>query len=233
MGKSLYNVKGLSFDLDDTLYDNEPVIRNAFRELFNYLISQYPDIGGQYSFEDFLNAAKRIKKIHSKEADLGKLRRLHIRQVLTSSGYPSDIDSTQNKKAYAIFWQARQKVKLYPDVHSVLKQLSSQLPLLSISNGNACTKTMGIDQYLQHSINARDTGKAKPHPSMFLLACDKLAIEPDQLVHIGDNIEMDVTGATRAGCRSIWLNWHDLEVPNHHASLVINNLRALLDIEFK
>jgi len=232
MEMSLHNVKGLSFDLDDTFYDNEPVIRNAFKELYNYLNNHYPDIRDHYSFEGFLSAAKNIKKAHSKEADLGKLRRMHIRQILTTSGYPSEINSTQNKQAYTVFWQARQKVELYPDVHTVLKQLSSQLPLVSISNGNACTKTMGIDHYLQHSINAIDTGKAKPHPSMFLLACNKLAIEPAQLVHIGDNVDMDIAGAMNAGCRSIWLNWHDLDIPNHHASLVINNLKALLDIDF-
>jgi len=232
MEMSLHNVKGLSFDLDDTFYDNEPVIRNAFKELYNYLNNHYPDIRDHYSFEGFLSAAKNIKKAHSKEADLGKLRRMHIRQILTTSGYPSEINSTQNKQAYTVFWQARQKVELYPDVHTVLKQLSSQLPLVSISNGNACTKTMGIDHYLQHSINAIDTGKAKPHPSMFLLACNKLAIEPEQLVHIGDNVDMDIAGAMNAGCRSIWLNWHDLDIPNHHASLVINNLKALLDIDF-
>jgi len=233
MDMSLHNVKGLSFDLDDTFYDNEPVIRKAFKELYNYLNNHYPDIRDHYSFEGFLSAATNIKKAYSKEADLGKLRRMHIRQILTTSGYPSEINSTQNKEAYAVFWQARQKVELYPDVHTVLKELSSQLPLVSISNGNACTKTMGIDHYLQHSINAIDTGKAKPHPSMFLLACKKLAIEPEQLVHIGDNVDMDVTGASNAGCRSIWLNWHDLDMPNHNANLVINNLKSLLDIAFQ
>ncbi len=232
MSLSLQNVKGLSFDLDDTLYDNEPVIRNAFKELYNYLLTHYPDIRDHHSFEGFLNAAKTIKQTHPKEANLGKLRRMHIRQILASSGYPSDIKSTQNNEAYTVFWRARQKVTLYPEVHPLLKQLSSQLPLVSVSNGNACTKSLGIDHYLQHSINAIDTGKAKPHPSMFLLACKKLAIEPEQLVHIGDNIDMDIAGATNAGCRSIWLNWHDLKVPNHHASLVINNLKALLDINF-
>ncbi len=232
MSLSLRNVKGLSFDLDDTLYDNEPVIRNAFQELYDYLLNHYPDIRDHYSFEDFLRAAKTIKKTHSNEANLGKLRRMHIRQILARSGYPSDINSTQNKEAYAVFWQARQKVTLYPDAHPILKSLSSQLPLVSISNGNACTKSLGIDHYLQHSINAIDTGKAKPHPSMFLLACKQLAIEPEQLVHIGDNVDMDIVGATNAGCRSIWLNWHDHNMLNHNADLVINNLKALLDIDF-
>ncbi len=67
---------------------------------------------------------------------------------------------------------------------------------------------------------------------MFLLACKKLAIEPIQLVHIGDNPFLDIEGAFHAGCRSIWLNWNHLKKPDHKADIVINKLSSLLDIKF-
>jgi len=232
MGSSIQNVRGLSFDLDDTLYDNKPVIRNAFLELYHHLLKHYPKIASKYNFDDFLHAAKSLRRQYPLEADLGKLRRMHINQVILKSGYQSTITSSANKEAYNIFWQARQKVKLFPDVLQILKTLSTQLPLVSISNGNACTKTIGIDNYLQHSINAIDTGKAKPDSSMFLLACEKLDIEPVQLVHIGDNLDLDVKGAVNAGCRSIWLNWFDQSTTDNPANIVIDKLSELLDIEF-
>ncbi len=230
--RSLQNVKGLSFDLDDTLYHNRPVIRNAFLELYNYLFEHYPEIGKKYHFENFMQAAKSLRKQHPSEADLGKLRRIHIQQVLQDCGYQADLHSTINEKAFQIFWLARQKVKLFPEVPAILKTLSSQLPLVSISNGNACTKSIGINTYLEHSISAIDTGKAKPDSSMFHLACEKLSIKPIQLVHIGDNVELDIQGAYNAGCRSIWLNWHDTTTPNQ-ADIVINQLSELLEIAFR
>ena len=228
MGLSIKNVRALSFDLDDTLYDNEPVIRNAFLALYNYLISHYPDIVTKYDFETFLLAAKTLKKQQPSITDLGKLRRIHIKQVLNDCGYNSDVD----EEAFNIFWRARQEVTLYPEVHEILKSLSEKLPMVTISNGNACIKSIGIDQYFQHSINAANTGKAKPDSSMFLLACEKLAIEPGQLIHIGDNIHYDIEGAYNAGCRSIWLNKHSEIAKDHKAEVVIEQLPELLTIDF-
>jgi len=232
MQYSMENVKALSFDLDDTLYDNGPVIKNAFLELYNYLLSHYPKIINVYDFGAFISAAQTMKKSHPATADLSLLRRLHIQQVLKNSGYESLLKPDLVEEAFDIFWQARQKVTLYPEVHKILMALSAKLPMVTLSNGNACIKAIGIDQYFQYSISTSDTGKPKPDSSMFLLACEKLAIEPAQLVHIGDNINFDIKGAKNAGCRSIWLNQFSEDIQNHQADAMINQLSELLDFNF-
>lgn len=226
--KTFTNVRALSFDLDDTLYNNKPVIRNAFLVLYNYLVDKYPRIVEHYDFNRFLLAAKNIREHQPSTANLTNLRRIHIQQVLTDSGY----DCAPDKKAFDVFWQARQKVTLYDGVHSLLETLSQQLPLVAISNGNACIKAIGIDQYFQYSISASDTGKPKPDSSMFLLACKKLEIQPVQLIHIGDDIHHDIDGAFNAGCRSIWFNGAMRSEKPHNANGVIEQLSQLLDINF-
>ena len=236
------NVKALSFDLDDTLYNNVPVIKNAFLELYNYLITNFPEVALKYSFDDFIHAAKTLKSSLPNTANLNQLRRLHIQKILSTSGYENSEHHASSEKAFDVFWQARQKVTLFPSVHKILKILSDKLPLVAISNGNACIKIIGIDQYFKFSISASDTGKPKPHSSMFLLACEKLEIEPEQLVHIGDNIQHDVNGAKLAGCRAIWFNQHSVQennpeventgVENNNADGVIEQLSALLTYDF-
>jgi len=104
--------------------------------------------------------------------------------------------------------------------------------MVSISNGNACIKAIGIDRFFQTSIMVSDRYKPKPHNSMFLAACKNLAIQPQQLLHIGDCLEKDINGAHAAGCRSIWLNVHREVVNKTNADAVIEDLSDLLLPDF-
>ena len=220
------NIKGISFDLDDTLYDNKPVIKNAFLTLYNYLTEHYPNIKQHYNFQSFVDAAITLKDEHPLITNMNTLRKLHISKTITVSGYPE----TNDLHAYEIFWKARQKVTLFPETIKVLRFLSKKVPLVSISNGNACTKSIGIDAYFQYNINAMDTGKIKPDSSMFHLACNKLSIKHEQLLHIGDDLSHDIKGAFGAGCRSIWINRHHQICHDHSADAVIEKISDLLHL---
>lgn len=225
---SIHNIKAISFDLDDTLYDNGSVIIQAFRTLFHYLCEHYPKVAQTYSFDRFLSDSKTFHASHPLTPDLSQLRRLHIQKILHECGYPTN----SAEDAFKVFWQARQAVTLYPGVTQVLTCLAAKMSLVSISNGNACPESIGIDHFFQHNFNVANTGKPKPDSSMFLLACDKLAIKPSQLLHVGDSLEIDVNGAFHAGCRSVWFNPKKRLAENHHADIIIEDLSELLTISF-
>ena len=67
---------------------------------------------------------------------------------------------------------------------------------------------------------------------MFLYAIEKLEIESQQLLHVGDKVNIDVLGANKAGCRSIWFNPEQEEAVKHDADATINNLSELLAFDF-
>jgi len=48
-------------------------------------------------------------------------------------------------------------------------------------------------------------GAAKPDPRIFHAACDALGVEPGATLHIGDDLELDVLAARRAGLHAAWL----------------------------
>ena len=78
---------------------------------------------------------------------------------------------------------------------------------------------------------AREHGAAKPEASIFLAACARLEHAPDQVLHVGDHVEMDVAGAARAGLRSCWINrearhWQHAEIV---PDLQFTTLTALAD----
>jgi haloacid dehalogenase superfamily, subfamily IA, variant 1 with third motif having Dx(3-4)D or Dx(3-4)E len=80
------------------------------------------------------------------------------------------------------------------------------VPVAALSNGNADLSRIGIDHHFAFQLGAREHGAAKPAASIFHAACQRLAVEPAHVLHVGDHIEMDVLGAMHAGLRSCWIN---------------------------
>lgn len=199
---SMKQLKFLSFDLDDTLYDNGPVIRQAFQDLYDYLVSQYPEIGSLFSLKQFIRRAHEIRAQHPHEFDYTILRHIHIGNVLTEAGYP-DADTTA---AYEVFIDSRQQVVLYDQTVEVLEMVAKQFPLIAITNGNALPERIGIGDYIQQTFNPGNCGFAKPDPRIYQHVCQQLAIRPEQLLHIGDCLDNDFNAAHQAGCQAIWLN---------------------------
>src|SRR3546814_13504157 len=62
---------------------------------------------------------------------------------------------------------------------------------------------------ISFQLGAREHGAAKPAASIFHAACDRLGCARGEVLHVGDDIEMDVLGARRAGLRSCWINRPD------------------------
>ena len=47
---------------------------------------------------------------------------------------------------------------------------------------------------------------AKPASSIFHAACAQLDCKPSQVLHVGDDVDLDIIGAARAGLRTCWIN---------------------------
>jgi HAD superfamily hydrolase (TIGR01509 family) len=59
-------------------------------------------------------------------------------------------------------------------------------------------------------------GLRKPRPEIFEEVLSRLAVEPDEAVHVGDNLRVDVLGAAALGIRTAWLT---RRVPDPQAAL--------------
>ncbi len=62
---------------------------------------------------------------------------------------------------------------------------------------------LGLDRDLDLVWLPRDAGVAKPDPRFFLAACERLGVAPAEAVAVGDDPELDVAAARRAGLRAI------------------------------
>jgi len=53
-------------------------------------------------------------------------------------------------------------------------------------------------------------GQCKPHPAMYLTACARLGVEPDECLYVGDGGSRELTGAEHAGIPALRLAAPDL-----------------------
>ncbi len=199
-------VKAISFDLDDTLYDNRPIIANAERELIQFLHQQYPK-SVDWQPEQWRKVKRQVLAQQPALADDPSAARQRVlKQGLLTLGYSNDEASLGAKQGFDCFYHHRSHYKVADEVIALLAQLAQKYPVIGITNGNVDAERIGLSHVMRFVINTGNGLRMKPKGDMFELACQKLAIEPQALLHVGDSLSSDVMGAKLAGCQSVWLN---------------------------
>lgn len=226
---SLTRITALTLDLDDTLWPIAPVIQHAENTLHHWLCQHAPrtaalhDVAGLRRLRDQV-AQARPDLAH----DLTAVRLEGTRLALLAA---SD-DPALAAPAFEAFIAARHEIAFYNDALPALQRLAARYPLLAVSNGNADLHRLGLSAYFVGSLSARDCGVAKPDPRIFEAACRRLGQPPAQVLHVGDDVRLDVMGAQRAGLPAAWIQRPDHaeppqrpEAPVHH----YRDLQALAD----
>ena len=203
----LARVRAITLDLDDTLWPVWPTIERAETTLRAWLTPRAP---GAARLSADRHAMRRVREalISAQPGithDLGALRREAIRALLREAGE----DPALAEPAYDVFYDARQRVDLYPDALSTLEALSARFPVIALSNGNADVHRVGIGRYFRGAVNPLTTGTSKPDPRIFLAAASSAGVAPEAVLHIGDDAQLDGAGALAAGMQTIWVNRSD------------------------
>ncbi len=194
--------KLICFDLDDTLWPCMPTIVQAEKMLYNWLQQHKPAIAQAYS-SDQLREKRQLLMKHQPALmhDLSAARRVHLMQLADEFG-----DTTEwVESAFNIFYEARQKVRLFDDVLPVLTALKSQYTLAALTNGNAHISKTGLATYFDFQISAADVQAAKPDPAMFIRAMQQARVSAEQTLHVGDHPLHDILGAHNAGIDAVWI----------------------------
>lgn len=122
--------------------------------------------------------------------------------------------------------------------HALLKNVSQKFPLALVSNfddGQAARDILqhhDIDHFFKSVVISADLGKRKPHALLFETAIDALAVNPEEVLMIGDSPLCDVEGARRCGIQTAWVRRAGAQWPKHLESpnFVFNHLDELVKI---
>jgi 2-haloalkanoic acid dehalogenase type II len=205
-------IKAVLFDLDDTLWPIEHVIRDAELAMHGWLQINAPRVAVKWSIERLRERRTELMQRNPAfQVDLGALRHAGLREAFVAC----DADPEGADGAMTIFSNARNAVTPFNDVVPGLTRLKEKFRLGSVSNGSADLKAIGVAHHFETSIAAYRFGRAKPDPAIFHAACDALAVKPSETVYVGDDIDLDVIGAANAGMRTVWINRFGRQLPAH------------------
>ncbi|KSU79261.1 putative hydrolase of the HAD superfamily [Pseudarthrobacter enclensis] len=205
-------VKGVLFDIDDTLVDLEYSMTTALREVSEHLLPGLDQAGWERFGRIFTHETTHYYDQYlAGELTFNEQRLLRGRAALGHFGIELADGEESHQWLTAYIQKQPSYVKPFPDVLPLLDVLDrAGIPYGAVSNNvhdyqRAKLDGAGLDR-VTHLVGTDTLGVAKPNPAIYLEGVRLLGTEASQTLYIGDNLLLDAEGSTSAGLLGVWLN---------------------------
>ena len=189
-------MRGLIFDLDDTLYPRERYVRSGLAAVAQHVESHY-GIPSDLAFTEMLKAEDS---------------RLAFQALGAAFDLPVDV----NTELVAVFRNHSPMLWLFHDADAILRELRQRgWALAVLTNGlpsvqAAKVAALGLHELVDHVIYAAEhCPEGKPNPAAFHEALRRLELPAHQVVMVGDDAVCDIDGARAVGLRTIRIARHE------------------------
>ncbi|MFO1461654.1 MAG: HAD-IA family hydrolase [Verrucomicrobiota bacterium] len=123
---------------------------------------------------------------------------------------------------------------VYPDVRPTLDALArAGVRLCVVSNWDTrlhdVLRGVGLAEAFEFILPSVEGAAPKPDPRLFQQAAQRLALDPADILHVGDSLREDVGGAHEAGMEALWLRRPPAGAEPAHAGS-IDSLEVLLPL---
>lgn len=228
------NIKLICFDLDDTLWSTKQVMLDAEQHSYRLLQEQAPSICERYDSNAlFMARVEKWKELINNHPQLkhqiSTLRKQSLALLLQDHGFDKDRAMAISSDAFDCFMHWRHQPQFFDHAIETLKVLNQQYQLAAITNGNACSKRLGLDKYFSLHVSAEDLGVGKPEPEPFLHALKHFNLTAQECLHIGDHPNDDIWGAQQLGFHTLWFNGKEEQWTHDHyrASAEVSSLEKI------
>ena len=221
-------IRLVTFDLDNTLWHVDSVIRRAEKETRDWIGLRVPDYASYMNAENVASLrAQALEESPDIRHDVSALRIHMMSRAFEQCGLRRSEADVRAHEAFAVFLRWRNMVTFYDGAQDTLNSLSQRYQLAALTNGNADVQEVGLGSYFSFAISAAEVGSSKPSPEMFLEALRRADVSPNNAAHVGDNPIDDIEGANRVGMYSIWVNF-DARTDRVPAYATVSDLRSLV-----
>ncbi len=187
------NIRIISFDMDGTL------IPKRFPDRF--WLEEIPKLYSEEKDVDIEQASEMIIKEYEK---VGKT---DIRWYLTDFWF--DKLGLENRDR-EILEDIREDYDLYPDAKDAIEKLSRDYELIIISRGTKLFIETGLGEFSgyfsRQFSTVSDFQSPIKSPDIYRDVCRDLEIEPDTMIHVGDDPEQDYENPKEVGITSFLLD---------------------------
>ena len=201
------SIKVITFDLDNTLWDVEPVLVKAEAAQYQWLLEHCPRLPRRFSKREMRDRRLAFWRENPQLGhQISEVRIQSTRELLLACRYSAEEAETAAREAFQAFLQVRQQVQPYPEAPQIVEQLAERYTLGALSNGNADIFRVDLGRHFSFAYNAEHIDAGKPLPDLFRAALNHTGARATELVHVGDSPQHDVAGAHAAGVYAVWLN---------------------------
>lgn len=194
------------FDFFGTLVDyRQGASGDGFRASFGLFRS----LGGRLEYVPFLEAWEANAESFEREADRTHVEypmELLVGEFLRSEGI-SDAHAPSFIETFIREWN--QGVTFDEASVATVRQLSGSYALGVVTNTHLPSlvpghlRRMGLLDVMSTIVTSVEVGRRKPHPLIFEAALERLGAAPGETLFVGDSIEADFRGATKAGLHAL------------------------------
>ena len=205
-------VRGVLFDIDDTLVDLEYSMTTALREVSEHLLPGLDQAGWERFGRIFTHETTHYyDRYLAGEITFNEQRLLRGRAALGHFGV--DLADGEESHQWLSAYMEKQPayVKPFPDVAPLLDALDrAGIPYGAVSNNVHDYQRAKLDgaglERVKHLVGTDTLGVAKPDPAIYLEGVRLLGTSPAETLYVGDNRLLDAEGSTAAGLAGVWLN---------------------------
>lgn len=206
-------IKGVLFDVDDTLFDyssaEEAGLLGQLRA--QALLDLFPDAATALALWHEIMQAQFARFLNGELTFTGQQRE-RVKTFLSRLGEP-DVPDEQASAWFAGYEEHRNAAwTAFPDAEPTLRKLAPDYRLGIVSNSathhqRRKLQAIGLMPYFDGTlVCADDHGASKPTKSIFLAGCASLGLAPSEVAYVGDDYALDAEGADAAGLRAYWLD---------------------------
>jgi len=217
-------IKAILFDFDGTISNRSENAYNVFDDFFKDYFPNFDEIEYEALLQDMLifdhnGTTKMNYRLPAFMAKYGHL-------------LPNDFEKKFTDYFYSNMWKY---CVIKPEARQVLAKLKEKYKLAIISNGSSKPQHdkidyLMIDEYFDEILVGGDYDIQKPDVRIFKIAAEKLKVEPQECMFVGDVFSTDILGAIKANMTPVYV-LQDKEKPTrHYHGYKIDDLRQLFEI---
>jgi len=209
------------FDLDDTLVAWNMVADQSWKKVCYDFSSATNGLRADILIQNidvvrewYLSNPERYRYAR---LNLPAYRREILKLAFSRLGIHDDMLADQIADAYGV--EREKAAYLIPGATESLYYWKKQKTKLAlVSNGAAepqrrKIKKFKLSGFFDYILIESEFGSGKPDKKVFTQTLKELKVAPSQTWMVGDNLELDISGAQNAGIYSIWVDWEGKGLP--------------------
>ncbi|MDR4170123.1 HAD family hydrolase [Bacillus nitratireducens] len=193
--------KAMLFDLDDTLLDRDKAVDKLFLFVLEKCYEDVSDIVKNNMLQKFKEYDKREYGIRDKTIVLESLFNEFAPKYRLPHNYIQDFWNENFPKCFSI------------DQNTIhfLNHIKRHFKIGIITNGSTHRQkakiiNTNLNNYFDTIIISEEVGLSKPDKRIFELALNKLNVQPENTLFVGDDLEKDIAGCQNANIKGVWFN---------------------------